>query len=418
MASPAGISFANDSKSHDGTMSPTDHDPPSGLSTGGTVTPSGHGGHHYHARRLLHFVRPTGRHVHIAHTPEQHEKLMKELISQYADGQFDVYIHGTPDHIDAVRELAAHHEAERERLRQQHGDIYDQFEKVKDDLDHLNEELHHITEHGVSLDANFSKFGYSAHLRTKDDSGVASPSDDGDEHSSIEKHKDRRTDLIKFWKRPVIRQYFHKGLLWRSSKSGEVGSFELFADLLYVGIIGILGDKAAEDPTGKAFLEFTITFIIGWKIWSDLTMTINWFEIDDIFQRICVLFYLILLFGYTTNIAYAFEDTYTPMIAFFLTERLYECVYFLLVGYWVPTIRGTMVMHATVMVCASTLWIASIHVEYPARLALIWPAICIDLFGGMIPIWFVRSCKKPKSRLFRFALRHFDFMPAINIERK
>ena len=257
MASPGGISFAHDSKSHDGTMSPTD--PPSGISTGGTVTPSRSSRHH-HARRLLHFIRPSGRHVHIAHTPEQHEELRKQLTSHYTDQEFDVYIHGTPEHIDAVRELHAYHEAARDRLRAEHGPIYDQFEQVKDDLDHLNEELHQITEHGVSLDANFSKFGYSAHLRTKDDGGASSPSEEGDEHSNLEKHKDRSTDSIKFWNRPVIRQYFHKGLLWRSSRSGEVGSFELFADLLYVGIIGIVGDKAAEDPTGKAFLEFAITF--------------------------------------------------------------------------------------------------------------------------------------------------------------
>lgn len=32
------------------------------------------------------------------------------------------------------------------------------------ELDALSKELHLLTEHGVALDANFSKFGYSAHL--------------------------------------------------------------------------------------------------------------------------------------------------------------------------------------------------------------------------------------------------------------
>lgn len=243
-------------------MSPAD--PPSGLSNGGTVTPSKDSHRHFnhHGRRLRHFIRPSGRHVHIAHTPEEDLKLRKELSSKYTDSEFDVYIHGTPEHIAAIRELHAYHEAAREKLREEHGPIYEQFEKVKGDLDNLNDELHHITEHGVSLDANFSKFGYSAHLRTRDESGTASPSEDGDSAIS----QNRSTDSIKLWKRPEIRQYFHKGLLWRSSRSGEVGSFELFADLLYVGIIGILGDKAAEDPTGKSFMEFTITFVIGWKM--------------------------------------------------------------------------------------------------------------------------------------------------------
>ena len=56
-----------------------------------------------------------------------------------------------------------------------------------------------------------------------------------------------------------------------------MASFELFIDLLYVGIIAVIGDKAAEDPTGVGFLRFAITFILGWKMWSDITIIISWF---------------------------------------------------------------------------------------------------------------------------------------------
>jgi hypothetical protein len=58
------------------------------------------------------------------------------------------------------------------------------------------------------------------------------------------------------FKVPVVRQYFHKGILWRASGCKEVSSFELFVDLLYVGIIAINGDAAAEEPTGFALLKF------------------------------------------------------------------------------------------------------------------------------------------------------------------
>jgi hypothetical protein len=46
-------------------------------------------------------------------------------------------------------------------------------------------------------------------------------------------------------------------------------------DLLYVGVIGAIGDTAAETANGKALLEYIIIMCIGWKIWSDLTMIIN-----------------------------------------------------------------------------------------------------------------------------------------------
>jgi hypothetical protein len=83
---------------------------------------------------------------------------------------------------------------------------------------------------------------------------------------------------------PTVRQYFHKGLLWRASETTEVASFELFVDLLYVGILAINGVHAAEDATGEELLRFSVTFIMSWKIWGDLTLIISWFETDDIAQ--------------------------------------------------------------------------------------------------------------------------------------
>lgn len=49
------------------------------------------------------------------------------------------------------------------------GEAWDEFEHVRNELDALGGELHMLTDHAVSLDANFGKYGYSAHLRTYDD---------------------------------------------------------------------------------------------------------------------------------------------------------------------------------------------------------------------------------------------------------
>ena len=215
----------------------------------------------------------------------------------------------------------------------------------------------------------------------------------------------------------MIRQYFHKGLLWRSAQSGEVASFELFVDLLYVGVIGVIGDKAVEAPTGKSVLEFVIIFIISWKIWLELTMIINWFEIDDMFQRIAVLFYMICLFGFTTNIAYGFDTTYTSMISFYLAERLYAGTYYLWVAYLVPTITGTMVFNSIVAAVSAAFWIGSIHVTYPNQLALIFIAIFIDLVGTML-VWILMRHKYKSKKVSAFLTKHFDFYPAINIEHR
>lgn len=77
-----------------------------------------------------------------------------------------------------------------------------------------------------------------------------------------------------------------------------MASFELFLDLLYVGILAINGDHASEDPTGYELLRFAITFIMSWKIWSDVALIMSWFKTDDIIQRVSVLFIMACLLGY------------------------------------------------------------------------------------------------------------------------
>lgn len=63
-----------------------------------------------------------------------------------------------------VREIHGHHEQRRRELQETHGIIYDDFENVHTQLNALSAELNALTEHGVALDANFSKYGYDAHL--------------------------------------------------------------------------------------------------------------------------------------------------------------------------------------------------------------------------------------------------------------
>lgn len=76
-----------------------------------------------------------------------------------------------------------------------------------------------------------------------------------------------------------------------------MATFELFVDLIYVGIIAINLDNAAEVPTGKELLRYTITFIMSWRIWSDVTVIVGWFEVDDILQRLNILFTMACLIG-------------------------------------------------------------------------------------------------------------------------
>ena len=222
------------------------------------------------------------------------------------------------------------------------------------------------------------------------------------------------------FKMPVIRQYFHKGLLWRASETEEVQSFELFIDLLYVGIIAIMGDRAAETPSGEALLQFCVTFLLSWKLWSDITLVVSWIETDDIIQRVCIVFVMICLVGFTINITDALTTgtTYTQLIAFYLTQRLFLSAYYLWVGYLLPMVRGTMIAFVVAIVIPSTLWIASIQVTGGSRLALIWIAIPLDLFGSGAIVGIMHAAQTYNGAFWTRMQHYLDFYPGVNIEHK
>ena len=357
----------------------------------------------------------------VAGSPDEHERLKVKLVASEPDQNFDICVHGSPEHLAAVREIHSHHEQKRDELRQEFPEQYTHFENVHHQLDLLSNELSSLTAHGVSLDANFSKFGYDARLRTREPDSSASSTT----QARSEDHEERDWDAerfqgtaLTFWKMPIVRQYFHRGLLWRAQESEEVASFELFVDLLYVGIIAIIGDTAAENASRFGFLQFLVTFILSWKMWNDFTLSVSWFETDDIAQRIAVLFVMICLFGYTLNIVEAFESTWTQLVAFYLAQKLFNCFYYLHVAYLLPMVRGSMIFYAVAILIPTALWIGSVHLEYPDRLALVWIAIPIDLFGQLSMVLFTRPKWKSFPNFKALCDRWFDFYPAVNIEHK
>jgi low temperature requirement protein LtrA len=320
--------------------------------------------------------------------------------------------------LEALRQTHAHHEDRHRQLKEEHGELAQEFERVIRELDALSTELHMISEHAVQLDANFSKYGYSAHLRTKD--GADSLLSSGD--SSFDKetwHAERKLgESMRFYQKPIVRQYFHKGLLWRAKEAQEVASYELFIDLFYVGIIAITGDSAAEHPTGESLLRFAITFIMGWKFWGDIGILVSWFDSDDVLRRCSILFILTCLLGFTTNMASAFEHTYTPLVGFYLAARLFMTVSLFWYAWTIPMVRGSMIGNGIVALIPAALWIGSIHVEEPARQGLIWVAIVFDLFGNFIMIFLQRPSPTVAKLIPAKMKERLEFFPGTNIEHR
>lgn len=294
----------------------------------GTTTPNRVGA--YSRRRPAEFILPDGRKILVA-LPEEAETLRQKHAAK-ADGaatdhgQVEVVVHGSSEHCGFLRDSQRHHEARRDALRARHGrEALDEWEAVSRQLDGVTAQLERLADHSAALKENFSKFGYDAHLRTygeEEEGGSGGGGGGGYASSSFSSSRarsgavsssaslaegtggagnvdwnDRSGEAVRLFKTPVVKQYFHRGLLWRSNRDSEVMPYELFFDLLFVGIIAINGDHASEEPTGKELLRFVITFCMSWKIWSDVTQLIGWFETGDVLSQVGLLFLFACLLG-------------------------------------------------------------------------------------------------------------------------
>jgi low temperature requirement protein LtrA len=114
----------------------------------------------------------------------------------------------------------------------------------------------------------------------------------------------------------------------------------------------------------------------------------------------------------------AFGETYSQLVAFYLTARLFVAAYYAWISYIIPMVRGMMITQMISIVVPSAIWIASIYVEMPTRLAMIWVSLFLDLFATTFVIFLVRWSEKVSLKLHDWVQRVFEFYPAVNIEHK
>ncbi|KAH7321109.1 bacterial low temperature requirement A protein-domain-containing protein [Stachybotrys elegans] len=378
-------------------------------------------------RRPQEILLPDGKKV-IVTVPDDLEKIRQKYANQN-EIQVEVVVHGSHEHRSHLERSRDHHQSRKAELRERHGPAFDEWEDLHKQLDSVTAELERLQDLTAGLNASFNKFGYDAKLRTYDEDGSKTPTlqDTMSDAASSETGGSmvRLGQTTKLFKKPVIKQWFHRGLLWRASEHTEIMAVELFFDLLYVAIIHINGEHIAEDPTGFELLRFAITFIMSWKIWADITQTLSWFETDDVLTRFLILFEIACLLGFTTNMTYSFyedesHNTYTQLVAFYLAARLKSAVYYVTTSFLLPMIRGVMITQAISIIVPSALWIGSIHLNMPARLGLVWVALFLDICGQW-PITVFYRWGQQAGQGTRFGERlnkFFEFFPAMNIEHR
>jgi hypothetical protein len=63
-----------------------------------------------------------------------------------------------------------------------------------------------------------------------------------------------------FAQRPILHQWLFNGKLYREAKERVSSRFELFFDLLFVGLAHQIAESTAENPTGLGLAKYVLTF--------------------------------------------------------------------------------------------------------------------------------------------------------------
>ncbi|ORY72252.1 hypothetical protein BCR35DRAFT_307811 [Leucosporidium creatinivorum] len=171
--------------------------------------------------------------------------------------------------------------------------------KRRPEMQEEEEHPEHIARYGpglvsfVETPAQARSSARSARSSLKDDKSSTSGCDYADDHSV--------TCLLDLFQPPVVRQYVQGGRLFREREERTPDRFELFLDLVLVGIVHQLAESASESTSGATIAKVILTFYPCWSIWTDTRTWLNQSGVDDISQRIQVLALLICLVGFSVN---------------------------------------------------------------------------------------------------------------------
>lgn len=105
-----------------------------------------------------------GRKLYVAQSQEEMERLRRRLTATVKE-PFEVVLRSSAEHKSALIAAYHHHEQKQEEIKMLHREIYNEIENIRPHLGLLEAELHKLKDPAVRLDGNFSKFGYSPHLR-------------------------------------------------------------------------------------------------------------------------------------------------------------------------------------------------------------------------------------------------------------
>lgn len=114
----------------------------------------------------------------------------------------------------------------------------------------------------------------------------------------------------------------------------------------------------------------------------------------------------------------AFHHSYMMLVAFYSASRLFMALYFVVLAFTVPMVRGMMITQAIITTLPVSLWLGSIYIELPARFGASWVAISLDMTLPILTVLWVRGGTRIFKRFGVWLDKVYEFYPAMNIEHR
>lgn len=171
-------------------------------------------------------------------------------------------------------------------------------------------------------------------------------------------------------------------------KELPLGRFELFIDLIWVGIIGNLAgnfsdhafDTQSTYRVGIYVLEFIILFLIAWRIWIALQEFMSKYHTTGLVERLFVVWIIVLAMLYGNNAPYLliFDNPNNVAIVIFLVVNFSFIIVEGAFSVYIPSLRRELLLRSAFAVLTLALWIPAALTTIPRRASLVFAAIFVE----------------------------------------
>lgn len=174
----------------------------------------------------------------------------------------------------------------------------------------------------------------------------------------------------------------------------EKRRFELFIDLIWVGIIGDLADtfsdeafsETSDTPVGRAIGNFILLFVTAWRLWKFLQVFMSKYHTNDLIERLFVVWILMLALLYGNNAPYLLiigEEQSNLAIIVYLVARASFLVIESVYSLYMPFLRRGMLIRAVTAVLLSWIWIGTIFVSKDRKIFVLIAANTLEVLLGL-----------------------------------